>query len=318
MAVTKAMVAAKVAALALKIAAMGPMLAVAAVIALFALLGEDLYQFFTGGESALGRVGERISDFLHENVKPTIADFFGMTPEEFDLATVRFVDGIVDFFTVTIPSAIDTAATYLADFAMWLTDHLPGYLEFLWGYWSTVWSAMTFPLQTVISWIKNMGGAFVQFFQDVFSGSTTLTQALVNLFQNLMTGFVNFVTGIPNEVIRILEKSVNGIRDLLKQVPLIGEKIGGGKIEIPRIPTPSVKGSLGSLGASLGARTAAQGAGGQAGGLGAVTASQAVTNTFNITQSAGESGEGFAKRVAGVMEKNMGRAVKVTGSGVEY
>jgi len=80
-------------------------LLIAAVVALLFLLGEDLYHFFTGGESVLGKIGDKIAQFARQNVTPFIAGLLGMTPEEFDYALSRVWMRVERFFTKDIPGA---------------------------------------------------------------------------------------------------------------------------------------------------------------------------------------------------------------------
>lgn len=104
-------------------------LLIAAVLALLFLLGEDLYQFFTGGESLLGELGDRIAEFAHMNVRPFIASLLGMTPEELDIAMVKVVSSVTNFFTKTIPDIWRQGVAITEDIITWAVGSLWPILE---------------------------------------------------------------------------------------------------------------------------------------------------------------------------------------------
>jgi hypothetical protein len=90
-------------------------LLIAAVIALLFLLGEDLYHFFTGGESLLGEIGDAIAKFARANITPFIASLLGMTPDEFDYALSRVWMRVEKFFTQDIPGAYKSLVDAVSD-----------------------------------------------------------------------------------------------------------------------------------------------------------------------------------------------------------
>lgn len=122
-------------------------LAIAAVIALLFLLGEDLYHFFTGGESALGKLGDKIAEFFQMKITPFIAHLFGMTPEELDYAISRIWMRIEKFFTKDIPNAYD-----------WLVNKIGAGLEKFVTWAGEVRDSITRIFSAIADYI---GGAFL-------------------------------------------------------------------------------------------------------------------------------------------------------------
>lgn len=108
--------------------ALTPLL-IAGIIALLALIGEDLYQFFTGGESLFGELGDKIAEFAHMNVRPFIASLLGMTPEELDLAMVKVVSSVTNFFTKTIPDIWQKGVGITEDIITWSVENIGAILE---------------------------------------------------------------------------------------------------------------------------------------------------------------------------------------------
>jgi len=120
--------------------------AIAALALLFYLLGEDLYQFFTGGESALGKIGDKIAEFAQREVTPIIASMFGMTADEFNVAMVRMISDTENFFSKAA-SAIYNALPAWESFS--------NVLQLI---WDLLKNFMTFPVtlwKTIGGFIKN-------------------------------------------------------------------------------------------------------------------------------------------------------------------
>lgn len=119
--------------------ALTPLL-IAGVIALLFLLGEDLYNFFTGGESLLGDLGDAIADFAHMNVRPFIASLLGMTPEELDLAMVKVVSSVTNFFTKTIPDVWREGVGITEDIITWSVENIGAILEGVYDFYVDVYT----------------------------------------------------------------------------------------------------------------------------------------------------------------------------------
>ena len=58
------------------------------------------------------------------NVRPFIATLLGMTPEEFDLALLKIIRTVTDFFTETIPGVWREAVTLVEGFYASLADFI--------------------------------------------------------------------------------------------------------------------------------------------------------------------------------------------------
>ena len=285
---------------------------IAAIIVLFALIGEDLYQFFTGGESALGKIGEKISNFLHTNVKPAVADFLGMTPEELDMAMVKAVDAIVEFFTVTIPDII-------IGFIDWITEV---FFPFVVSIYDFIVNVFSYIIQFFMGWFNlvvsifsNVGtfigesiAKIVLFFMDFKQNMLDIGIAIADFFIGIVNKFVAMIKSLPAKLISFVKDSVSGISDMIKDIPFVGDLVqtlatGGsasGAVSMPRA-------SGGALAAGASIRNSSS----------SITDASKSNNTFNITQNAGENGQDFATRVASEVHKMAAGAVKANKSGIE-
>ena len=285
---------------------------IAAIIVLFALIGEDLYQFFTGGESALGKIGEKISNFLHTNVKPAVADFLGMTPEELDMAMVKAVDAIVEFFTVTIPDII-------IGFIDWITEV---FFPFVVSIYDFIVNVFSYIIQFFMGWFNlvvsifsNVGtfigesiAKIVLFFMDFKQNMLDIGIAIADFFIGIVNKFVAMVKSLPAKLISFVKDSVSGISDMIKDIPFVGDLVqtlatGGGASGAVSLP----RASGGALAAGASIRNSSS----------SITDASKSNNTFNITQNAGENGQDFATRVASEVHKMAAGAVKANKSGIE-
>lgn len=154
--------------------AQGKMLLFTAIFILLALLAEDLYYYFTGGESALGKLGDKIADFAHMNVRPFIASMLGMTPEELDLAMVRVVNAVTNFFTKSIPAAyawliekVEQGIKFLLEKVKPVAEEILTFYKdtwgkiigFLWNVGSKVVDAIVWPFKKAFGIAKGLLGA---------------------------------------------------------------------------------------------------------------------------------------------------------------
>lgn len=119
--------------------ALTPLL-IAGVVALLFLLGEDLYQFFTGGESLLGDLGDKIAEFAHMNIRPFIASLLGMTPEELDLAMVKVVSSVTNFFTKTIPGVWSEGVLIIENLIQGFVDKIWPILNSIYDFYVDVYT----------------------------------------------------------------------------------------------------------------------------------------------------------------------------------
>jgi hypothetical protein len=239
-------------------------LLIAGVIALLFLLGEDLYQFFTGGESLLGELGEKIAEFAQMNVTPFIASLLGMTPEEFDLALVKIVSTVTRFFTQTIPA---------------------------------LWQGMVNQVENIIAFAVN----------DLWPVILQIFDFYVDVWGRILKFIGGIAVRIKDTIIESVVGAIRAVSGLLKKLP-------GGDVLSGLLPGSGGAPSSAGLGASGAARAAAASVVNRNN-----TRNTGVnqSNVFNVTQLAGESGEGFARRVKDVLGSEMSRAVIATGSGVE-
>jgi len=134
--------------------AKGQLLLLVGIFALLFLLGEDLYQYFTGGKSVLGELGDKIAEFAHMNVRPFIASMLGMTPEELDLALVKVVNAVTDFFTKSIPDAYNWLVENMEKAIQFAVDKIYPILQQIVGFYKEVWGQ-------IIDFIWNAGGKLV-------------------------------------------------------------------------------------------------------------------------------------------------------------
>jgi len=267
---------------------------IAGILALFFLLGEDLYQFFTGGESALGKLGEKIANFVHDNITPSIADFLGMTPEELDQHILAFGESLETFFTQTLPDFFNafSEGTIFIFGALW--DSLKLVLLAMYQDISNIFVGLG-------TFIGESIAATYLFFADFSKNIDSLAEQIKNFFLGVLNSFINLVQSIPNKLIQIIKSSLSGITDLISGIPFIGDavkKFGGGN------NPPPTQGAI-NTGAVINKSNKTS------------QTNNKMHANINITQQPGESGESLANRVVDIMSGEFGRAVKVTDSGVE-
>jgi hypothetical protein len=294
---------------------------IAALAAILFLVGEDLWTFFQGGESVVGKLGEKISDFVHDKVKPTVASFFGMTPEEFDMATVRFVNAISNFFGTTLPDAF--MAGY--DFMVWW------YEQIIWFFLDGIPAALAASKEFIIAgvnalfdWLPSSIQSTIQFITDMFNSVLVLWGALFLDFWNFPTHFMNvmvdlatkfgaFITGLPGQIYDNFLSIIGKVGGLIMKIPFIGKIMGGGSA-LPPAPPP---GGVPLPAPTPGAKAAAVTAGAVNNQSSANYGGAKVQNNISVVQQPGEDGSKFASRVAGEIQKTMGRATKTNKSGIE-
>ena len=244
--------------------AKGQMMLLVGIFALLFLLGEDLYHFFTGGESVLGKLGDRIAEFAHMNVRPFIASMLGMTPEELDLAMVRVVSSVTDFFTKSIPEAY-----------AWLVEKVEDGIALL--------------LDSIIPVAK-----------EVFI-----------VFKDMWGTMIDYIWSVSEQIINAITYPFRRGFEMAKG--LISKLPGGD-----------------TLGAILPGSGAAPASAGVAASAAAQSAAASITNnstrtggnvnqsnTFNVTQLPGESGESFSRRVRDDIGQQLRQAKIATDPGVE-
>lgn len=296
---------------------------IAALAALLFLVGEDLWTFFQGGESVVGKLGKTISDFVHDNIKPTVASFFGMTPEEFDMATVKFVNTISTFFGTTLPGAIMTGYDFLVwwfEQVIWLfMEGLPGALAaaaaFITETISSIFAFLPSSVQSVIQLITDMFNSILVLWGALFIDFFNFPVHFFNVMVDLATKFGEFITGLPGKIYDNFLSLIGKIGGLVKSIPYIG-KILGGDIALP---ASSAKAAYGGTlpTASPGAVAAATTAGAVNNQSSANYGGAKVQNNISVVQQPGEDGSNFASRVSNEIQKSMGRAAKVNRSGIE-
>lgn len=277
-------------------------LLIAGVIALLFLLGEDLYQFFTGGDSLLGDIGEKIADFAHMEVRPFIASLLGMTPEEFDMAVVKVTNRIAKFFTQDIPDMWSYAVNAVTDLIQWGVESAwPLFLKYL-GYAKDIGTKL-------IEYFKPMVNEIYLIFKDMWDSMSGYLWSVANTIKDALIWPFEQGYKIIKKILGAVA-SIPGGKTLTGLVPGFNAPEG-----LPQILPGSGAAPRGSgLGVSGVARAAAASASNR---NNTKTGDVNQNNTFNVTQSPGESGENFARRVKDIIGGEVSRAVVATESGVE-
>jgi hypothetical protein len=116
-----------------------------------ALAAEDLYYYFTGGESALGKLGDKIAEFAHTEIRPFIASMLGMTPEELDLAMVRVVSAVTNFFTKSIPEAYNWLVAKVEEGIAFLIERIIPISQEVFQIFKDIWANMIGYLGSITS-----------------------------------------------------------------------------------------------------------------------------------------------------------------------
>jgi plasmid maintenance system antidote protein VapI len=170
-----------------------------ALIVAAALAINSLVRFLQGKDSLVGDIGESIAKSMDESTN-SVAEFFGLTKEEFQLWLVRAVDGIEDFF-VSIYDAIDRFWQ-----ALFSID------------WGVVWED-----------IKGIFGEGVEvvkgFFQSLLDFIMTIPGRVVDAFKQLPGIITSFLKQIP------------GIGSVIKG---IGSVIGGESPQTQQTGSPGL------------------------------------------------------------------------------
>lgn len=256
---------------ALNWAMIGKWAAIAAAIALVGLAINSLIRWSKGQDSLLG-------DMIEEN-KADIAEFFGMTEEEFDEFIKDFKQWISDF----------------VDGVDWLFDDVGGSLSDFFEDFSEM------------SW------------QDVIDVWKWIFQEFIDWLEGVWQGFVDWITTtVPNAISNAFQKALNSARKWASQLPLVGELIeapqavgalGAGVAGQPARQIASASAQQAAAAASL-VRNTVNNVQANRGGTGPIT--------MNITQREGESGEALGRRIVDGVREEFATAVRDNDTGVVY
>jgi hypothetical protein len=262
--------AATVAFRALNWAMIGKWAAIAAAIALVGLAINSLIRWSKGQDSLLG-------DMIEEN-KADIAEFFGMTEEEFDEFLKNFKEGLSDF----------------VDGVDWLFNDV----------WKTI--SDFFERFAAVSW------------DEIFEVWKWMFSEFVTWLEELWQGFVDWITTtVPNAISNAFQKALNSARQWASQLPLIGDLIdapqqvgalgagftGGAGQQVSVAAQRAVAQNQSISNSVKNIKGGAQSTG---------------PITMNITQREGESGEALGRRITSSIREEFASAVRDNDTGVDY
>jgi len=298
-----------------------------------ALAVEDLIVFFQGGDSLLGKWGDTISKFIHENITGLIAALFGLSKEEFDLAMLKAFENFVSFFTERIPAALNFLKETFQIFYNVITDDTLSFSEkvqliwenlktFIAGIIQGIIETVSFvyaPVIALFEFLAELAAKFFLMLDDYIPGLSDTIIVAVEAIKNFVVGVFDFLGTLPGKLADIFRSALPSIKGVLKDLPLIGglfsdDTPAGGQ-------TP---GGLGSSPFDAGLMLNPAMAGPSPSVFNNNTANATnqaradIRNQFNITQLPGESSQDLAKRIADEMGKSVANAVRNNESGVIY
>lgn len=138
---------------------------------LAALAINSLVRFLQGKDSLVGDIGEKIAESMDESTG-AVADFFGMTKEEFQFWLVGAVEDIENFF-VSIGEAIAGFFTELSNIQ--------------WGEVWEIWKGIFFDaIETIKGWLSGL----LDFILEI-------PDKIINAFKQLPSKIANLVKEIP-------------------------------------------------------------------------------------------------------------------------
>ncbi|NIV93792.1 hypothetical protein GWN42_13585 [candidate division KSB1 bacterium] len=315
---------------------------------ILALAIEDLIVFFQGGESFLGKLGDKISEFIHEHITGFIASLFGLSKEEFDLAVVKTFEDLVAFFTETIPEAIDSLIeTFKFFFDVITSDTLSfdekvkliweGLKIFIGNIFEGIVDAIAWiysPIIELTEWVAEKVAELFLKLDEYFPGFTDTVLEIVNTISNAITKVFGFLGTLPDKVIGLFQRAKQGIKNVLADLPGVGGFFGDDE-QAPGPPPPSLEGTVFDYGdrneTPLGMRGTVFDPGPMTNSAGFgpspnVTNTQTTTNQprttvsneINVTQLPGESSQDLARRIKDVMDQSVADAVRNNETGVVY
>lgn len=277
----------------------------AGLLVVLGLVIEDLVVYFQGGESALGKLGVKISDFIENNIEPLITDLTGLSKEEFRMQFVDTVEGLINLFTVGIPQALDTATNALADFFTALFDENATTTEKIQVIWEGLGSFFG-------TWFEALKSYYTFLFPDLVAKLTEFGEGLKNGIKNFVKAYEEIVNIAANNIASFVGKA----KKFLSGLPLIGSLFESE--EGPRSPAPI---PIGLDFAPIGPTTQmapSPGVTNNTANQSANTNNIQIENRMNVTQLPGENSENFARRVTDMMSEQVATAVRNNESGVVY
>jgi len=299
---------------------------------ILALAIEDLVVFFQGGDSLLGKWGDTISAFIHDNITPLIAALFGLSKEEFDLAMLKVFERFVSFFTEDIPAALDFLKETFQIFYNVITDDTLSFSEkvqliwenlktFIAGIITGIIETVSFvyaPVIALFEFLAELAAKFFLMLDEYIPGLTDTIIVAVESIKNFVVGVFNFLGTLPDKLFSLFRTAKEGIKGVLKDLPVIG----GFFADDSPAGSPGGQGGFGSSVFDAGLALAPVGVGPSPSVFNnAATTNNPrtdVNNQFNITQLPGENSQDLAKRIADEMGKSVANAVKNNESGVIY
>lgn len=301
----------------------------AGLLVILGLAIEDLIVYFQGGNSLLGLWGDKIAEFVDVHIASLIAALFGLSHEEFSMAVLDTFERVLQFITEDIPIAIEnlvgrfdelfsvlgddsaSAADKVLAVFTFLQENLFALGETALQFWGGIFGAIG-------AIITNLGSRIGNFFLDLIDnvfpgfkeGFLDFANSLINIITTAATAWKDIITTAINSIVGFFSKAISKVTGFLKQLPIIGEQFGA---------TPEFEGILPQVAA------APAGLPGLVGGAlaGQVTnqsqqSKTDVVNNINVTQQPGEDGEGLARRVVDLMNREVATAVRNNETGIVY
>lgn len=299
---------------------------------LLILLGlaiEDLIVYFQGGDSLFGKWGDTIAEFTQTHITGLVAALFGLSQEEFDMAVLDTFERVLQFITEDIPIAIEnlvgrfdelfsvlgddsaSAADKVLAVFTFLQENLFALGETALQFWGGIFGAIG-------AIITNLGSRIGNFFLDLIDnvfpgfkeGFLDFAQSLIDIISKVASIWKEIIMSAIDSIIGFFSSAISKITGFLGKLPIIGEQFG---------VTPEFEGLLPQVAA------APAGVPGLVGGAlaGQVTnqsqqSRTEVVNNVNVTQRPGEDGEGLARRVVDLMNREVATAVRNNETGIVY
>ena len=166
-----------------------------------------------------------------------ITEWFGNLWQTVSQACMAIWQGLVSFFTETIPAAFQSFLDFFSQIPQWWGNLWQNVASFFTNIWaniqnaaSSIWSAISNLVSSVWNGIKNtvvsiatgLKDAAVNAFQNLVSGIGSALSGLFSVVSNGFSSAISFITGLPGKALQwgkdFIGGLINGIKSMIGAV----------------------------------------------------------------------------------------------------
>ena len=166
-----------------------------------------------------------------------ITEWFGNLWQTVSQACMAIWQGLVSFFTETIPAAFQSFLDFFSQIPQWWSNLWSTVASFFTNIWaniqnaaSSIWSAISNLASSVWNGIKNtvvsiatgLKDAAVNAFQNLVSGIGSALSGLFSVVSNGFSSAISFITGLPGKALQwgkdFIGGLINGIKSMIGAV----------------------------------------------------------------------------------------------------